>query len=425
LRRPVKIKEDRMLVENIVRMTLGIKDHRVTRVELVGGEVRIGLAAKKGRRLPCSVCGGRCRPRDELKERRWRHVSVWGMPVFLLYRPRRVVCPSHGIKVERIPWSIGKQRVSQPLITVLAFWARLLPWDQVATLFQVRWGSVRSAVAAAVAYGREQEPYHGVRYIGIDEISRKKGHVYHTNVYDLERKRLIWSGAHRDKDSLRRFFAWWGPERTAAIVGVCCDMWQNYIDVVQECCTSAVIVFDKFHIVRHLMEAVDKVRRMEARVLAESGDESLKRTRYVWLKNPWNLTVRQWATLGELLRMNLKTVKAYLLKELFRKLWTYTRRAWAAKYLKRWFWWATHSRLKPLRDFAWMLRRHEEGILAYFELKRADGTRLSNGLTEAMNNNAKAISHRARGYRSEITYSLALIHGLGDLQLPQSLHRFW
>jgi transposase len=118
---------------------------------------------------------------------------LWGIPVVLCYRPRRVVCPEHGIKVERIPWSVGKQRISQPLVTVLAYWSRLLPWDQVAQLFCVRWGSVRSAVAAAVAYGREQESYQGVRFIGIDEISRKKGHEYHTNVYDLERGRLIWS----------------------------------------------------------------------------------------------------------------------------------------------------------------------------------------------------------------------------------------
>jgi len=140
---------------------------------------------------------------------------------------------------------------------------------------------------------------------------------------------------------------------------------------------------------------------MEAKALAETGSEVLKGTRYIWLKNPWNLTDKQKASLTDLLNMNLKIVKAYLLKELFRKLWDYKRRGWAAKYLKRWFWWATHSRMKPLRDFAWMLRRHEEGILAYFDL------RIDNGLVEAMNNNAKAISHRARGYRTEQTFSLA------------------
>lgn len=407
-----------MLVSSIVRLTFGIKDHRVVSTILANNELEIHLDAKRGRKLPCAVCGRPCRAKDKIRERRWLHVSLWGIPVFLYYRPRRVRCPEHGIKVERIPWSVGKKPVSFPLITVLAFWSRMLAWDQVARLFHVSWNTVRSSVDAAVAYGRAREHYQRVRFIGIDEISRKKGHVYHTQVYDLEGKRLLWTGAHRDKDSLRRFFAWWGEERTAAIEGVCCDMWQNYIDVIRERCGESVIVFDKFHIVRHLLEAVDKVRRMEVKALGGVDAEALKGTRYIWLKNPWNLTDRQEARLTDLLKRNLRIVKAYLLKEVFRKLWEYTRRAWAANYLKRWFWWATHSRIKPLRDFAWMLRRHEEGILAYFDL------RIDNGSVEAMNNNAKAISHRARGYRSETTFSLAMIHGLGKLELPKCRHTF-
>ena len=407
-----------MLVESIVRFTLGIKDHRVVSVKFSHNQLRIELNAKKRRKLPCSICGKRLRPKDRLKERVWKHVSLWGIPVFLCYRPRRVVCPEHGIRVEAIPWSMGKKPISFPLITVLAFWTRMLPWDQVARLFDVSWNTVRAAVEAAVEYGREREDYKAVRFIGIDEISRKKGHTYHTNVYDLEKKRLIWSGAHRGKDSLRRFFEWWGKERTAAIEGVCCDMWQNYIDVIHEYCGDAVIVFDKFHIVRHLIEAIDEVRKMEAKALAEAGSGALKGTKYIWLKNPWNLTDNQKLRLSDLLKSNFKIVRAYLLKELFRRLWDYKRRGWAGKYLKRWFWWATHSRLKPLRDFAWMLRRHEEGVLAYFDI------RIDNGIVEAMNNNAKTISHRARGYRSEKTFSLAIIHGLGKLQLPQCQHRF-
>ncbi len=407
-----------MLISSIVRLTLRIKDHRVVCTTLGNNELEIHLDAKRGRKLPCAVCGRPCRAKDKIRERRWLHVSLWGIPVFLYYCPRRVRCPEHGIKVERIPWNMGKKPVSFPLITVLAFWSRMLAWDQVARLFHVSWNTVRSAVDAAVAYGRACEHYQGVRFIGIDEISRKKGHIYHTQVYDLEGKRLLWTGAHRDKDSLRRFFAWWGEERTAAIEGVCCDMWQNYIDVIRERCGESVIVFDKFHIVRHLLEAVDKVRRMEIKAIGGVDAEALRGTRYIWLKNPWNLTDRQEARLTDLLKRNLRIVKAYLLKELFRKLWDYTRRAWAANYLKRWFWWATHSRIKPLRDFAWMLRRHEEGILAYFDL------RIDNSSVEAMNNNAKAISHRARGYRSETTFSLAMIHGLGKLELPKCRHTF-
>jgi len=152
-----------------------------------------------------------------------------------------------------------------------------------------------------------------------------------------------------------------------------------------------VIVFDKFHIIKNMLDAIDKVRRMEANALRESGCEVLKGTRYIWLKNPWNLTKKQDKELKALLRSNYKIVRAYLLKELFRRLWEYKRKSWAKKFLKRWFWKATHSRLEPIRKFAWMVRRHEEGILAYLDL------RIDNGAVEAMNNNAKVITwHRFR-----------------------------
>ena len=126
-----------MLMSSIVRFTLGIKDHRVVSSKLINNELRIELDAKKRRKLPCGVCGRRSRPRDKRRERRWRHVSLWGIAVFLYYRPRRVKCLEHGIKVERIPWNMGKKPISFPLITVLSFWSRLLPWDQVARLFNV------------------------------------------------------------------------------------------------------------------------------------------------------------------------------------------------------------------------------------------------------------------------------------------------
>lgn len=163
-----------MLIEGIVPCTLGIKDHRVVSVTCRDHELRSTLDAKKKRTLPCSICKKRSHTADTPNERRWRHVSVWGIPVVIYYR------------------------------------------------------------AGAVEWGREQERYQTVRLIGIDEINRKRGHMYHTTVYDLERKRLIWSGAQRVKDSLRRFFASWGTERSTAIEGGCCDIWQHSIDVIHE-----------------------------------------------------------------------------------------------------------------------------------------------------------------------------------------------
>ena len=144
----------------------------------------------------------------------------------------------------------------------------------------------------------------------------------------------------------------------------------------------------------------------------------LKGTRYIWLKNPWNLTEIQKIRLSDLERLNLKINRAYLLKEVFRRFWDYTYQAWAKRYLDQWFWWATHSRLEPMRKFAWMIRRHQEDILNDFKV------RIDNGAVEGLNNKAEVISHRAYGYRSAETFKLALYHGLGDLPMPELIHRF-
>jgi transposase len=233
------------------------------------------------------------------------------------------------------------------LVVVLATWSRLLACDTVARLFGVSWSTVVAAVNLAVERGLAERDLSGAVLLGIDELSRRKGHIYHTNVYDLSTKRLLWSAEGRGKETISAFFDWFGPERSANIQGICCDMWANYIEVCRERAPHAVLVFDKFHIVSHLLNAVNEVRKMEAKLLRDSNPDLLKGTRYIFLKNPWNLTETQKQRLAELECWNLRTLRAYLLKELFAHLWEYTSKTWATRYLQRWFWWATHSRSSP------------------------------------------------------------------------------
>ena len=214
---------------------------------------------------------------------------MWGIPVALRYAPRRVSCPRCvGVHVESLPWVSGKQQMPHALMATLATWARVLPWQQVARLFRCSWGTVATAVEAAVAYGLAHRDLENLTHIGIDEISRKRGHVYVTNVYDLERKRLVWSGEGRSTETFHAFFDVLGPEKTAALEGICCDMWQPYIDVIKARAPQAVLVFDKFHIVRHLMEAVDQVRRDEVREKGPAHKALMYKTRFIWLQ------VAQW-----------------------------------------------------------------------------------------------------------------------------------
>jgi transposase len=408
-----------MLVESLVKETVELQGFRVA--EVSGGTT--GLVAMIAADRRCSPRCGRCLEpapyRDTRPMRRFRHVPMWGIPVELRYAPRRVSCPRcEGVHVEAMPWVSGKQRMTRALMVTLAMWTRVLPWKQVARLFRCAWGTVATAVEEAVAYGLAHRDLEGLTHIGIDEISRKRGHVYVTNVYDLGRKRLVWSGGGRSKETLEAFFASLGPEKTAALQGICCDMWQPYIDVIKEQAPQAVLVFDKFHIVRHLMEAVDQVRRDEIREKGPPHKALMYKTRFIWLKNPWNLTEGQAFRLGELERLNLKINRAYLLKELFRCFWDYTYAGWAKKYLKRWFWWATHSRLAPMREFAWMMRRNEHDILNYFRMP------IDNGTVEGLNNKAKLVIHKAYGFRTAANYIRNLYHCLGDMPLPKTMHTF-
>jgi transposase len=407
-----------MLMKSIVKWTLGIKSWRVKKISREGGGLVIDIVPRRRSRATCSGCGKRRSGYDTLPRRVWRHVALWGIPVWLRYAPRRVKCPRCGIRVEWMSWSMGKSTLTAPLIVGLATFAKLLSWEEVARLFGVHWNTVKAAVARAVEYGLASRDTSEVIAIGVDEISRRKGHVYVTNVYDLGNMRLLWTGDGRGQEALERFFDEWGEEQTSAITCICCDMWDPYIKVIKEKASGAVLVFDKFHIVQHLMKAVDAVRKEEARSLKKKNPELLKDTRYIWLKNPWNLTPKQKQRLGYLEKMNLKINRAYLLKEAFREFWNYRKPGWAKRYLKKWFWWATHSRLKPMRDFAWMLRRHEEDILNYFE------ARIDNAAVEGMNRKAKVVSQRAYGYRTFETFSLALYHVLGDLPMPELTHKF-
>lgn len=408
-----------MLIESLVKETVELQGFRVVKVT-GGASGLVAMIAPDKRFLPrCSRCLDPAPYRDTRPMRRFRHVPMWGIPVELRYKPRRIICHRcDGVHVEAMPWVSGKQRMTRALMVTLAIWTRILPWKQVATLFRCAWGTVATAVEEAVTYGLTHRDLGELTHIGIDEISRKRGHVYVTNVYDLESKRLVWCGEGRSKETLEAFFKFLGPEKTAVLQGICCDMWQPYIDVIKEQAPQAVLVFDKFHIVRHLMEAVDQVRRDEIREKGPAHKALMVKTRFIWLKNPWNLTEGQTFRLGELERLNLKINRAYLLKELFRHFWDYTYAGWARRYLKRWFWWATHSRLEPIRNFAWVVRRHEDDILNYFRMP------IDNGTVEGLNNKAKLVIHKAYGFRTAKNYIRNLYHCLGDLPLPQTVHTF-
>lgn len=250
--------------------------------------------------------------------------------------------------------------------------------------------------------------------IGIDEISRKRGHGYVTNVYNLKRRRLLWSGEGQARETLATFFAWFGSARAERMEDVCCDMWQPYVEVVKERAHHAILVFDKFHIVQHLTQAVNQVRRDEIREKGKDHKELMAKTWYIWLENPWNLTDKQQARLSALEQLNLMP--------------TFSRKSSAS------------SGPIPMPDgpsatstsdsggspihasnpcgaFAGMLRRHDD-LTNYFSMP------IHNGTVEGLNNKAKVISHKAYGFRTPKNYIRNLYHCIAEPPLHNIMRTF-
>jgi transposase len=367
--------------------------------------------------LRCGVCRLRCREvHDIRKQREWRDLSMRKLPLKLLYRPRRVECPRCGVRVEDFPWAEPWARVTTALSNAVAVLARELSWQGTAREYGLNWKSVATIVKRAVRYGLKHRARPPVHAIGIDEVSRRKGQVYLTVVYDLERRVLLWVGDDRTEEAVRPFFTEeMGKRRCRTLRVVCMDMWAPYAKLVREHAVNAQILFDRFHIVKHLSDAVDAARRELWRQLTSKEKVEVKGTRWLLLKNPWNLTNDQKERLSTLVRWNSPLVRAWYLKESFQLFWDY-KQPWRAKqHLLKWMNSAMRSRLEPFKKFVRMLRSHLDGVLAWTK------TRLSNGAVEGMNNKIKSISHRSFGFRSAANFIAAIYHCCARLPLPAEL----
>jgi transposase len=307
------------------------------------------------------------------------------------------------------------------MMCFLATWAKRLSWLEVGRAFGVSWDYVRKSVDWVVNYGLRHQDLSGITAIGVDEISYQIGHKFITLVYQIDAgcRRLLWIGEGHTKKTLESFFTWFGEDRSAQLQFVCSDMWKGFLTVIRRRAKGALHILDKFHIVANLNKAVDETRRREAAELRrQCEDVTLKHTRWCLLKRVKNLTKKQYGRLKGLLRLNLRTVRAYLLKEDFSHLWEYSSVAWAGKFLDRWCDDALRSRIEPMQRQARTLRQHRELILNYFRARKE----LSSGAVEGMNNKARVVTRRSYGFRELNTLMIALFHALGHLPEPKQAH---
>jgi transposase len=360
--------------------------------------IEISVRPRKGSAAICSRCHQPGSGYDQLPERRFEFIPLWGYFVFLLYAMRRVNCRRCGVvTVEEVPWGEGKRTLTKAYMLFLARWARRLSWKETAQAFRTSWEKVFDAVEYVVQFGLAHRTLGQVDAIGVDEIQYAKGHKYLTLVYqiDIGITRLLWVGKERTIESFQGFFTAMGQEVISKIVFICSDMWEPYLKVIREKCSEeALHILDRFHIVAKMNTALDEVRAEETRRMKHEGrDPVLKKSRWLLLKRSENLGDEQHFRLRDLLRYNLKTVRAYLLKEAFQQLWDYNSPAWAGKFLDEWCRQTLRSRIEPMKKIARSLRQHRELILNYFRAQKL----ISSGVVEGLNNKAKVTMRKSYG----------------------------
>jgi transposase len=372
------------------------------------GRLDIRIDFPRGSRFCCPTCGT-SGPAYDTREMTWRHLNFFQHEAHLHARVPRVQCSRCGVKRAAVPWARDGSGFTLLFEALIIAMARTMPVRTVARMVGEHDTRLWPIVHHYVETARDAADHSEVTRVAFDETSARRGHDYVTLFADLEKRRVLFAG--KDSATVAAFAA----DLTAhggdpqAVAEVCIDMSQAFIKGVTEHLPQAGITFDKFHAIAIVNEAVDKVRRSEQKSRPE-----LKNTRYIWLKNTTNLTGSQADTLDDLSQSNLKTARAYRIRLAFQDLYSQPSGEDAEAYLKKWYFWATHSRLPPIIEAAKTVKRHWDGILRWFE------TTIANGFMEAINSLVQAAKAKARGYRStrNLKAIIYLIAGKLEIQLP-------
>ena len=312
---------------------------------------------------------------------------------------RRVSCPRcQKVKQEKLGWLADYPFYTKRFAFYVGCRCRDSSIQDVAKELYLDWKTVKSLEKQ---YMGEQVRRTGAprpKVLGIDEVSLRKGHTYRIVVSDLERLRPIWfGGKDRSEASLDLFFEWLGPKKSQRIRLVVMDMWKAFRNSTRRHAPQGAILFDKFHVMRHLNEALDKVRKREYARVAEKDRRFIKGQKYTLLSRHENLTTEGRVALKTLLKANKRLNIAYLLKESFSQLWEYKREGWARKFFDNWRASLKWQRLKPYEEFADMIESHWDGNATLI----LSEDKVSLGFVEGLNNKVRVIQRRAYGLRDE------------------------
>jgi transposase len=327
-----------------------------------------------------------------------RDLSCGPLRIYLELEMRRVACPKCGVKRERLEWLAENAFYTKRFAFHVGRRCREATIKAVAEELVLDWKTVKDLDKQ---YMREQVRRVGCPVplvIGIDEVSIRKGHTYRIVVSDLLRRRPIWfGGKDRAESSLEEFYVWLGAKKCRRIRLAVMDMWKPFRNATARHAPQTAILFDKFHIMRHLGEALDQVRKSEYARVSGPQRRFIKGQKYTLLSHRQNLDWEGRRALRELLRANRRLHVAYLLKESFGQLWGYAREGWARRFFENWKAALKWQRLKPYQKFARMIDAHWDGIAAFCRPEN----KVSLGFVEGLNNKIRVLQRRAYGLRDE------------------------
>jgi transposase len=385
---------------------------KTVELKLEEKKVEIELSWQWGAAARCPECAGECSIYDCASERTWRHLDTMQFTTLIRARPPRSDCPEHGVKTMEVPWAQPHGRFTllfeRFAVEVLLASANV---SRGCELLGIGWEAAHEIMRRAVERGLERRQLEGLKYLGMDEKSFKRGQSYITLLTDLEQSRVLDVVEERTTEAAQQLWQTLSAEQKQTVEAVAVDMWEPFIRTIEKEMPDADIVHDRFHVSKYLGEAVDKVRRAEHKQLLAQGDETLTGTRQLWLYNPQNLSPEQAEDFSALKDLHLKVARAWAAKELFSKFWEYQQEGWARRFFKDWFGWVSRSRLKPVIEVARMLKRHLENLLTYLR------HRITNAVTEGLNSKIQSIKSAARGFRNFRNYRIRILFFCGKLDL--------
>lgn len=380
-------------------------------LDVSGTKVDIHLS-HVGSSLECAECGATCSKADHAPERSWRHLDTMQFETILHARVPRSDCPQCGVKTIAIPWAGKHSRFTLMFEAFAIEILRIASSIEVGRkLLRLSWSSAQQIMSRAVERGLDKRSLEEVRRVGMDEKSFLRSQSYVTALNDLDGGRVIDVVEGRTTKDASALIEKVPPVVRDRIEAIALDMWPAFITAARNHLPKADIVFDRFHVSKHLNDAVDKVRRAEHKVLSSEGRDDLGGSKYAWLKSDKNLSELQRSLLDTLCGKNLKTSRAWAIKESFNEYWQSRNAAFAEDVFKDWYAWAIRSRLDPIKKVARMIKKHLAGLNTYFT------HRITNAVSEGLNSRIQSVKSAARGFRNFANYRIRILFFCGKLDL--------